>query len=372
MSLFNIRIRLPARLIALLVLVLLLAACAAREEPRHADRGYPAGGPPGGALTGESNTIDAAGQSTEPPPGDSAAAGGQVHPRSQEADAGAGDERLAASVSPGRVSPAEAQRRENPAAAYDHAAKSSLMIGQVCCPGPARSPTEPLDRENYGDIDTNPLHLVSEQPVSTFSIDVDTGSYSNVRRILNEGRLPPQDAVRVEELINYFDYAYPFPTDRNLPFSVNTQLARAPWNAERLLLQVGIRGYEVPASERKASNLVFLVDVSGSMQDDRKLPLLKQSLKLCSPASSPPPTGCRSWSMPAGPASCWNPRPVISRRTIEAALERLTRRWVYQWRRRHPRCLRHGPAGLRRRRHQSHPDCDRRGLQCRAPSTSSS
>ncbi len=149
-----------------------------------------------------------------------------------------------------------------------------------CCPGNIYHPVEPLDRENYGEIIPNPLRLVAEQPVSTFSIDVDTGAYSNVRRILNEGRLPPQDAVRVEELINYFDYDYPVPDSRDRPFAVRTEVATAPWNPDRLLLQVGIKGYEVPAAERKSANLVFLIDVSGSMRDDRKLPLLKQSMKL--------------------------------------------------------------------------------------------
>ena len=141
-------------------------------------------------------------------------------------------------------------------------------------------PGEPLDRENYGEIQTNPLRLVGEHPVSTFSIDVDTGAYSNVRRLLNEGRLPPQDAVRVEELINYFDYAYPLPKDLRQPFAINTQLAQAPWNTERLLMQIGIKGFEVANEERPAANLVFLIDVSGSMHDPRKLPLLRQSMKL--------------------------------------------------------------------------------------------
>jgi Ca-activated chloride channel family protein len=124
------------------------------------------------------------------------------------------------------------------------------------------------------------VRLVSEQPFSTFSIDVDTGSYSNVRRFLNSGRLPPQDAVRVEELINYFDYQYQPPTSRAQPFRVATELAPAPWNPAALLLRIGIKGFEVRADERPAANLVFLIDVSGSMQSPDKLPLLKNSLRL--------------------------------------------------------------------------------------------
>lgn len=137
----------------------------------------------------------------------------------------------------------------------------------------------PVDRENYRKIDANPVQRVAENPVSTFSIDVDTGSYSNVRRMLNEGRLPPQDAVRVEELINYFDYAYAAPREAATPFGVVTELAPTPWNPNTHLLQIGIQGWK-PQGRRPPSNLVFLVDVSGSMQDTDKLPLVKSSLKL--------------------------------------------------------------------------------------------
>ena len=140
------------------------------------------------------------------------------------------------------------------------------------------SPT-PLDREIYGKIDANPVHRAAEDPVSTFSIDVDTGSYSNVRRILNEGRLPPQDAVRVEELVNYFDYAYAAPRDVATPFGVVTEVARTPWNPKTHLLHIGIQGWK-PQAAPTASNLVFLVDVSGSMGEPDKLPLVKASLRL--------------------------------------------------------------------------------------------
>ncbi|MGH8250766.1 MAG: von Willebrand factor type A domain-containing protein [Steroidobacteraceae bacterium] len=102
----------------------------------------------------------------------------------------------------------------------------------------------PLDRENYGKIDANPVRRVAESPVSTFSIDVDTGAYSNVRRMLNEVRLPPQDAVRVEELINYVDYAYSTPGDTSVPIGIVTELAPTPWNAKRRLLQAGIQGWK--------------------------------------------------------------------------------------------------------------------------------
>jgi Ca-activated chloride channel family protein len=136
-----------------------------------------------------------------------------------------------------------------------------------------------INTENYTHRDTNPVQLVIEQPVSTFSIDVDTGSYTNVRRMLSAGQLPPADAVRAEEFINYFDYGYTPPADREQPFSVTTELAPAPWNAKRQLLLIGIQGYRVPASEMPASNLVFLIDTSGSMNEPDKLPLLQASLK---------------------------------------------------------------------------------------------
>jgi len=143
-----------------------------------------------------------------------------------------------------------------------------------------RAPSEPLDRENYAHFDDNPLKRVAEHPVSTFSIDVDTGAYSNTRRMLNAGRLPAQDAVRVEELINYFAYDYPAPSDRAVPFNVITELGPNPWNPKTHLLHIGLKGFEVPKSSIPAANLVFLIDVSGSMSSPDKLPLLKSALKL--------------------------------------------------------------------------------------------
>ncbi|MCZ8061408.1 VWA domain-containing protein [Silanimonas sp.] len=133
--------------------------------------------------------------------------------------------------------------------------------------------------ERYADVPPNPVQRVAEQPVSTFSIDVDTGSYSNLRRMIGWGQRPPADAVRVEELLNYFDYADEAPASRSQPFAVHTEVAPAPWNARRLLMRVALKAYEVPATELPPSNLVFLVDTSGSMQDADKLPLVKQALR---------------------------------------------------------------------------------------------
>ena len=135
--------------------------------------------------------------------------------------------------------------------------------------------------ENYTRIDENEIKRVSESPVSTFSIDVDTAAYSNLRRMLTrEGRLPPFDAVRLEEIINYFDYDYPSPDGLNQPLAITTEMMVSPWNPDNHLLMVGIQGFEPALDQRPNANLVFLVDVSGSMQSADKLGLVKQSLHL--------------------------------------------------------------------------------------------
>jgi Ca-activated chloride channel family protein len=143
-----------------------------------------------------------------------------------------------------------------------------------------RAPRENLYRENYQHPADQQTLRVTDVPVSTFSIDVDTGAYSNMRRWVSRGELPPENSVRVEEFINYFDYDYPQPANTEQPFHVQTEIARTPWNPATHLLRIGIQGYEVPAQALPASNLVFLVDVSGSMQSQDKLPLLKQALSM--------------------------------------------------------------------------------------------
>lgn len=134
-------------------------------------------------------------------------------------------------------------------------------------------------RERYQALSDNPVHTTTGEPVSTFSIDVDTGSYANVRRILNAGQLPPVDAVRVEEMVNYFPYDYARPSGPD-PFAVHTEVAAAPWSPGHLLLRVALKGEDRAAESLPAANLVFLVDVSGSMNAPDKLPLLKSALKL--------------------------------------------------------------------------------------------
>lgn len=137
-----------------------------------------------------------------------------------------------------------------------------------------------INNENYLTSLQNPVKQVNIDPVSTFSIDADTGSYSNSRRLLNRGQLPPSDAVREEAFINYFNYNYRGPTETTSPFNVHTEIGNAPWNKQRQLLKIGIKGFEIEKTDLKAANLVFLLDVSGSMSAPDKLPLLKTSLTM--------------------------------------------------------------------------------------------
>jgi Ca-activated chloride channel family protein len=136
-----------------------------------------------------------------------------------------------------------------------------------------------MNTEAYDRITDNPFLAARDNPLSTFSIDVDTASYANVRRFLHDERLPPPDAVRIEELVNYFRYAYP-PPDGNEPFSVTTEVGPCAWNAEHRLVRIGLRARALTRESAPARNLTFLIDVSGSMDEPRKLPLLKKSLAL--------------------------------------------------------------------------------------------
>src|SRR5262249_16055575 len=131
----------------------------------------------------------------------------------------------------------------------------------------------------YDRINDNPFHAVKDHPLSTFSVDVDTASCSNVRRFLNEGKLPPKDAVRVEEMVNYFPYDDP-PPKAGHPFATHVEGAGCPWNAEHRLVRIGLKGREIPLDDRPPCNLVFLIDVSGSMAPANRLPLLKRALAM--------------------------------------------------------------------------------------------
>ncbi len=208
-----------------------------------------------------------AGCSTTTPPPDAARktvtreAAQPMAPREQAADAAA---RMAVPPPP-------------PALAAPN--RASMAAKSVNLGGYMPGYVTPPNRENYAHYRDNPVQVVADHPVSTFGLDVDTGSYTNVRRMIEHGQLPPADAVRAEEFINYFDYGYAPPARRETPFSVTTEVAPAPWNAARQLLLVGVQGYRVPTRGIPAINLVFLVDTSGSMDEADKLPLLKASLR---------------------------------------------------------------------------------------------
>ncbi len=179
-----------------------------------------------------------------------------------------------------------------------------------------------VGRDQFDTITTNPVKLASEAPVSTFSIDVDTASYAFVRRALNSGYLPQKNAVRVEEMINYFDYDYSLPDDRSVPFKPTVAVFPTPWNADTRLLHIGIKGYDIVPSEKPGTNLIFLVDVSGSMSSEDKLPLLKNSLRmLVNSLQSEDTVGIVVYAGAAG--TVLEPTRVAEKGKILAALERL-------------------------------------------------
>lgn len=164
------------------------------------------------------------------------------------------------------------------------AAKPKTPTGFLFAPMPAQEPyayqASLENRNEFAEYKPNSLKQVAQEPVSTFSIDVDTASYSTVRRALNNGQLPPAEAVRIEEMINYFDYDYPRPDSREKPFEPTVAVYPTPWNTNTRLMHIGLKGYEIPQAKKPHSNLVFLIDTSGSMQMPDKLPLLQSAFKL--------------------------------------------------------------------------------------------
>ncbi len=180
------------------------------------------------------------------------------------------------SESPTEAAPSQVGQPNN--AARSPVAKLSQNKANIPSPQETQAESD-SSKEGYKSIEDNPFVVVSNNPLSTFSIDVDTASYSNVRRFINEGQLPPKDAVRLEEMINYFTYDYPQPTGKT-PFSISTEIAEAPWNPTHKLVQIGLQGKRISTESLPPSNLVFLVDVSGSMDNLNRLPLVKSSLRL--------------------------------------------------------------------------------------------
>ncbi len=181
---------------------------------------------------------------------------------------------------------------------------------------------EDVGRDQFESVPENPVRRVAEDPVSTFSVDVDTASYAFVRRELNRGVLPQKDAVRIEELINYFDYAYPLPAERARPFAASVTVTPSPWKAGNKLIHIGIKGYDLDPAEKPRSNLVFLLDVSGSMSAPDKLPLMVSSMKLLLDGLEPEDTvAIVTYAGNAG--TVLEPTAVAERHKILAALDRL-------------------------------------------------
>ena len=158
-------------------------------------------------------------------------------------------------------------------------AEAPAQMAVAAAPAPAMMGAPSYNTEAYSKIDENRFHRTSNDPLSTFSIDVDTASYANVRRFLNRGQRPPADAVRIEELLNYFRYGYPAPANGE-PFSVTAELSECPWNPAHRLALIGLQTRPLPAERTPPRNLVFLLDVSGSMSTPDKLPLVKTAMRM--------------------------------------------------------------------------------------------
>jgi len=183
-------------------------------------------------------------------------------------------------------------------------------------------PYHDVGRDRFTSVDENPFRIVSEAPVSTFSIDVDTASYSWVRASLNQNLLPQPAAVRIEEMVNYFPYDYAPPHTREQPFSTDVAVFPSPWSEGRKLVRIGIKGYSVERSARPHANLVFLIDTSGSMQEPNKLPLVKQSLEMLLDELAPSDTvAIVTYAGYAGTAL--EPTEVRDKRKIEAVIDSL-------------------------------------------------
>ena len=181
---------------------------------------------------------------------------------------------------------------------------------------------EPNSRDRFETYDFNPIAAVKEKPVSTFSIDVDTASYSFLRSSINRGQLPPRSSIRLEELINYFPYDYEAPTSADEPFKANVTVTPSPWNADTKLMHVGIKGYVPAVDEKPRSNIVFLIDTSGSMNQANKLPLLINSFKLLLNTLDEDDTvSIVTYAGSAG--TVLEPTPATNKKEINAALNRL-------------------------------------------------
>ena len=174
-----------------------------------------------------------------------------------------------------------ASKQASPSRERQGIVAAPILEREALAPSPVDSLSRPEEnRDRFTAAETNPVKSVATDPVSTFSADVDTASYSFVRKALMAGEMPDPDSVRVEEMINYFPYDWPGPESEAEPFKATVTVLPTPWNANTRLMHVGIKGYDVVAAAAPRANLVFLIDVSGSMDEPEKLPLLKSAFRL--------------------------------------------------------------------------------------------
>ena len=261
----------------------------------------------------------------------------QGKPVPQPADAKTGGESITAAPVPAEVLKEEAPRRSQAEPSIDFGMVNGAMMAEkskLSMPSVQIMSTMDYDdsmqqgykdvgRDKFEDFTENPIKLVSEEPVSTFSIDVDTSSYAFMRRQINNGVLPQKDSVRVEEMINYFDYDYELPKNKAEPFKPSVTVVPSPWANGRKLVHIGIKGYDLAPAEKPHSNLVFLLDVSGSMDSPDKLPLLKNSFKLLLDTLEPDDTvGIVVYAGAAG--TVLEPTKVSEKSKILSALENLS------------------------------------------------
>ena len=238
------------------------------------------------------------------------------------------EEAYNASPMPAAPAKEEARIARSKMALQKTAPMAQMGAADIAAPPPVimndeMAPQEYKDvgRDQFEDFEVNPFKIVSEEPVSTFSADVDTASYSFIRRQLNHGALPQKDAVRIEEMVNYFDYNYPLPETREQPFKPTVTIVPSPWAEGKQLMHIGIKGFDIE-TEKPRSNLVFLLDVSGSMSAQDKLPLVKQSMKMLLDSLNPDDT--IAIAVYAGAAgTVLEPTKASERSKIYAALDRL-------------------------------------------------
>lgn len=258
---------------------------------------------------------------------------GAPAPRAVSMDKEASDEAVleqTANVSAARA-PAEAEVETRKMQISRSAAPAADVArpahGLAPPPGLAEDRVQPNQtahgEDKFASSPRNRVHVTAETPLSTFSIDVDTASYSYMRSALMQGVLPDPDAVRIEEMVNYFTYAYPAPETRDPPFATTVSVMATPWNPKTELLRIGIKGYELPTTEKPRSNLVFLIDTSGSMNAANKLPLLLNSLRLLLDRLEPADTvAIVAYAGSAG--TVLPPTPVAEKAVILEALRRLS------------------------------------------------